>query len=66
MNDGLSVKQTLSANSKYYTVALRRTVASLNSLIYAVIDLVFCRFFYPAGPLLLISTRIWKGFNKLI
>lgn len=30
MNDESSVKQTLNANSKYYTVALRRNVASLN------------------------------------
>lgn len=46
MNDELSVKQTLSANSKQHTVALRRNVASVNSLISSVLDLVFCRSFF--------------------
>lgn len=45
MNDELSVKQTLSANSKQHTVALRRNVASVNSLISSVLDLAFCRSF---------------------
>lgn len=45
MNDELSVKQTLSANSKQHTFALRRNVASVNSLISSMLDLFFCRSF---------------------